>query len=71
MMARLRKTICGTDVMPRFIDLGYDLFLDKETLKSRSLAADAVDPQSALNQWDGEIDIISLNGAIKLRQLSA
>lgn len=52
------ENLWGTDIMGGFFDLGYDLFLDKNTLRSTFLAADALDPESSLNQLDGQIDII-------------
>ena len=52
------ENICGTDLEGGFIDLGYELFLDRQTLKSKFLATDALDPESTLNQWDWGFDII-------------
>ncbi|SLM36092.1 S-adenosyl-L-methionine-dependent methyltransferase-like [Lasallia pustulata] len=48
----------GADLCADFIDLGYDLFLDRETLKTKFLTANIMDPQSALKQLDGQIDIV-------------
>lgn len=56
------ENLWGTDLEAGFIDLGYDLFLDKDTLKSHFFAADALnpdpDPNSDLNQLKGQISII-------------
>lgn len=52
------ENLWGTDIMAGFFDSGYELFLDKDTLRSKFLAADALDPDSSLNQLDGKIDII-------------
>lgn len=52
------ENLYGTDLEAGFIDLGYDLFLDKETLKSHFFAADALNPDSDLNQLKGQISII-------------
>jgi len=41
-----------------FIELGYDLFLDKETLKTKFIAGDVFDPDASIKQLDGKIDII-------------
>ena len=48
----------GTDIMGDFIELKYELFLDKNTFQSGFLIADALDPESSLKQFDGQIDII-------------
>ncbi|KAL2353590.1 hypothetical protein BJ546DRAFT_1113332 [Cryomyces antarcticus] len=48
----------GADLRLDFIDTGYDLFRDKETLKSKFIAADIFDDNSELNQLDGQIDIV-------------
>lgn len=48
----------GTDILGGFIDLGYELFLDKDTFRCAFLVADALDPESSLKQLDGQIDII-------------
>ena len=38
--------------------MGYDLFLDKETLKTKFIAGDVLDPDASIKQLDGKIDII-------------
>jgi hypothetical protein len=38
--------------------LGYDLFLDKETLKTKFITGDVFDPDASIKQLDGKIDII-------------
>jgi len=48
----------GADLRPEFFDLGYKLFRDQGTLKSKFLAADIFDPASPLAELDGKIDII-------------
>ncbi|MCJ1298531.1 hypothetical protein MMC08_001321 [Hypocenomyce scalaris] len=52
------ENLWGADLRAEFINLGYDLFLDKETLKTTFLTADIFDPESALKQLDGQIDIV-------------
>lgn len=52
------ENLWGTDLEAGFIDLGYELFLDKDTLKAHFFAADALDPDSGLNQLKGQISII-------------
>ncbi|KAL5446501.1 hypothetical protein PMIN06_007769 [Paraphaeosphaeria minitans] len=41
-----------------FMNIGYDLFLDKSTLKTAFIAADFFDENSDLKQISGDIDII-------------
>lgn len=51
------EQIWGTDLQSGFIELGYELFQDKETLKSHFLAADVLDTGSCLAQLDHTIDV--------------
>lgn len=48
----------GSDLRMEFMELGYDLFLDKETLKTKFIAGDVFDPDASIKQLDGKIDII-------------
>ena len=48
----------GSDLEKNFMDIGYDLFLDKSTLKTTFIPADIFDKESGLKQIEGEIDII-------------
>jgi len=48
----------GSDLRPEFFDLGYKLFRDKDTLKSKFFVGDVFDPSSPLSELDGKIDII-------------
>ena len=48
----------GCDLRPEFFDLGYKLFRDKETLKSKFIAADIFHQSSDLTSLYGNIDII-------------
>ncbi|KAL1964546.1 hypothetical protein VTN77DRAFT_6843 [Rasamsonia byssochlamydoides] len=51
--------IYGSDLSADFINLGYDLFLDKDTLSARFIAADIFDDNSELvRQLPNQIDII-------------
>ena len=38
--------------------MGYRLFLDRDSLKAKFIEADITDPNSALSELDGEIDIM-------------
>lgn len=48
----------GSDLLQDFLDLGYDLFRDKATLKAKFIQADIFDPSSQLSQLDGKLDIL-------------
>jgi hypothetical protein len=52
------ENLYGSDLRMGFIDLGYDLFRDKDRLKSKFIAADVFDPDSELKQLDGQIDVV-------------
>ncbi|ORY13132.1 hypothetical protein BCR34DRAFT_623932 [Clohesyomyces aquaticus] len=47
----------GSDLQQGFLDIGYDLFLDKLTLKTTFIAANIFAEDSDLEQLDGKIDI--------------
>ncbi len=53
-----QEHLYGSDLRPEFFELGYRLFRDKDTLKSKFIAADIYDPASALSTLDRKIDII-------------
>ncbi|TVY67440.1 Methyltransferase trt5 [Lachnellula suecica] len=53
-----QENLYGCDLRPEFFDLGYKLFRDQDTLKSKFIAADIFDPASAVSELDGKIDII-------------
>ncbi|KAJ9249617.1 hypothetical protein DTO207G8_6591 [Paecilomyces variotii] len=53
------ENLYGSDLRLDFMELGYDLFLDKDKLKSRFIASDIFDPASALlKELSGKVDII-------------
>ena len=52
------ENIYGTDLLGGLMEAGYELFLDRETLRSTFLAADIFEPSSALKQLEGRMDII-------------
>jgi hypothetical protein len=53
-----QEHLFGSDLRPEFFELGYKLFRDKDTLKSKFIAADIFDPTSRLSVLDGNVDII-------------
>lgn len=48
----------GSDLQKDFMAIGYDLFLDKDTLKTTFIAGDVFDAESDLKQLDGQIDVV-------------
>ncbi len=52
--------LVGAELKPEFIDLGYDLFKDRETFAGRFVTGDVLDDTSAstLKALDGTIDIV-------------
>jgi SAM-dependent methyltransferase len=52
------ENLYGSDLMQDFLDIGYDLFLDKDTLNATFIAADIFDPGPNLKQLNGTIDIV-------------
>ena len=56
----------GADLRLDFIELGYELFQDKETLKSKFIAADIFDADGPLKVLEGKIDIIDASSFFHL-----
>jgi hypothetical protein len=54
----VQENLYGSDLRAEFFEMGYPLFLDKDTLKSKFIAADITDSNSALSELDGRINII-------------
>lgn len=52
------ENLYGSDLRPDFMELGYKLFKDRDSLKSKFIAADVFDPSSELLQLKGQINII-------------
>ena len=46
------------DLKPEFLDLGYDLFADRETCKAHFFAADIFTPNDDMRALEGKVDII-------------
>ena len=49
-----------------FIDIGYELFRDKETLQSDFIAADVFDAKSSLRKLEGTVDVINASSFFHL-----
>lgn len=59
----------GADLRLDFIEIGYELFQDKQTLKSKFIAGDIFDPDSSLKELEGKIDIIDASSFFHLFDL--
>jgi len=61
------ENLYGSDLSMEFMSLGYDLFLDKDKLKSKFIASDIFDPQSDLmKQLANKVDIIHTSAFLHL-----
>ncbi|KAF4611358.1 hypothetical protein G7Y89_g15655 [Cudoniella acicularis] len=54
----VQENLYGSDLRAEFFEMGYRIFLDRDTLKSKFIEADITDANSALSGLDGKIDII-------------
>lgn len=52
------ENLFGTDLRQDFFDLGYDLFLDRETFKSTFIAADIFEPSPQLEAVNGKVSFV-------------
>ena len=52
------ENVYGIDIEKGYIDLGYDLFLDKQKLSSQFIIANLFDEEPQMNKLDGQIDIV-------------
>ena len=60
------ENIWGADLRHDFLQVGFELFKDKDSLKSNFVVADIFNPDSDLKQLDGKIDIIHVGSFIHL-----
>lgn len=76
----IRRLVCdgapsehlyGADLRKEFMDLGYDLFLDKDRLKSEFIEADVFDDKSDLERLDGKVDILMASAFFHLFDMEA
>ncbi len=50
--------MCASDLKSQFWDIGFEMFLDKPTLKANFVEADIFDDKSDLQQLTGKFDIV-------------
>ena len=60
------ENIYGLDIESEFIDLGYEFFRDRETLKSTFLAKDMLDPEAGWEKSNGKMDMIFISSFLHL-----
>ncbi len=60
------RQIYGSDLRLEFIDLGYELFRDRETLRTRFIDADIFNAESDLKDLVGKVDIIGASSFFHL-----
>ncbi|KAK3934708.1 hypothetical protein QBC46DRAFT_453995 [Diplogelasinospora grovesii] len=54
-----QQSLVGSDLRKEFIDLGYELFRDRDTFKGRFVAGNMLDPDDAsVKGLDGTVDMI-------------
>jgi SAM-dependent methyltransferase len=53
-----QENIYGSDLKTEFWNIGYDLFLDKPTLKTKFIDADIFDADSGLKELDGKLNLV-------------
>ena len=60
------ENLYGCDLEQSFLDLSYDLFRDKETIKAHLFTADVFDEHGALDMLEGKIDVIYLGSFLHI-----
>lgn len=59
--------LIGVDLEPRFFDLGYDMFRDRDTLGARFVQGDMLDPDDEkLDQLHGKVTIVHADSFLHL-----
>ena len=52
------ENLYGTDLLSDFIELGYELFCDRDKLKATFIPSDVFDLETPLNQLEGQMGIV-------------
>lgn len=60
------SNLYGSDLKPEFMDLGYDLFLDKSSLQAHFITADIFASTSPLDELDSTVDMIQASSFFHL-----
>ncbi|KAF2483967.1 hypothetical protein BDY17DRAFT_118669 [Neohortaea acidophila] len=56
----------GADLQLDFINLGYELFRDRDTLKTEFIAANVFEAESGLDRLDGRVDVVGASSFFHL-----
>jgi SAM-dependent methyltransferase len=54
------ENLWGAELLGDFLELGYELFLDRDTLKAHFLEADIFDAEGPLKQLEGKMDLMQV-----------
>jgi hypothetical protein len=54
----IEENLYGSDLKKDFWEIGYDLFLDRSSLKAKFIEADVFDAESGLKELNGKLDIV-------------
>ena len=61
------QNLAGAELNGGFIDLGYELFRDRDTLEARFVTADILDGGgAALKEFEGQLDVVQLGMILHL-----
>jgi SAM-dependent methyltransferase len=52
------SSLYGAELESQYLELGYELFLDRETFQANFIVADIFDEQGPLEELDGKMDIV-------------
>ncbi|KAH8899965.1 hypothetical protein GQ53DRAFT_205443 [Thozetella sp. PMI_491] len=58
--------LAGAELNGGFIDLGYELFRDKETLSARFIVANILEEDGPLREYHGQFDVVQLGMILHL-----
>ena len=65
------ENLWGAELKGDFLELGYELFLDRETLKAHFIEADVFDAEGPLKQLEGKMDFIQIGLFLHLFDLES
>ena len=54
------SSLYGVELESQYLDLGYELFLDKDTFGAKFILANVLDEEGPLDELDGKMDIVHL-----------
>ena len=52
------QNVCGIEMEPMFVNLSYDLFLDRDKLRSTFIVDDVLNPVANFQALMGKMDIV-------------